>query len=240
MPTRSGPIVFIRGADDLENVFTSKNLGKNASTWGVIDGAVDVSNLVQPMLVDTFFEWEGQRWQAARKDINPFFAHSEVGQITLETVLETMEHWSDSHETDFLNEAHNIVKMAVIRLLGGMKMDREAHTVLDEVMTYFLGRNTSGEIPVFNKQDSYMIKKITPFCKRVIEWNRAENNEDNSVGNRKSGLIANMIKTGNYTDQMIVNIFINLIVAGGETPALVCCKTLAGMIANPDVMEKAV
>jgi len=80
MPTRSGPIVFIRGADDLEHVFSSnKHFGKNASTWGVIDGAVDVSNLVQPMLVDTFFEWEGQRWQAARKDINPFFAHAEVG-----------------------------------------------------------------------------------------------------------------------------------------------------------------
>jgi len=61
-----------------------------------------------------------------------------------------MEHWGDSHSTDFLNEAHKIVKMAVIRLLGGMKMDDEAHTVLDEVMTYFLRRNTSGEIPVFN------------------------------------------------------------------------------------------
>jgi hypothetical protein len=62
MPSRSGPIVFIRGADELENVFDNPNLGKNASTWGVVDGAVDVSNLVQPMLVGTFFEWEGKKW----------------------------------------------------------------------------------------------------------------------------------------------------------------------------------
>jgi len=52
--------VFIRGADELEKVFDNPKLGKNASTWGVIDGAVDVSNLVQPMLVGTFFEWEGK------------------------------------------------------------------------------------------------------------------------------------------------------------------------------------
>jgi len=58
-PSKIGPIVFIRGADELENVFDNPKLGKNASTWGVIDGAVDVSNLVQPMLVGTFFEWEG-------------------------------------------------------------------------------------------------------------------------------------------------------------------------------------
>ena len=33
---------------------------------------------------------------------------------------------------------------------------------------------------------------------------------------------------------------INLIVAGGETPALVCCKTLAAMAANPEVLECAI
>ena len=27
---------FIRGADELENVFDNPNLGKNASTWGSI------------------------------------------------------------------------------------------------------------------------------------------------------------------------------------------------------------
>jgi len=49
-----------------------------------------------------------------------------------------------------------------------------------------------------------------------------------------------MLKDGQSTDQQIVNILINLIVAGGETPALVCCKTMAAMIANPKVMERAV
>lgn len=49
-----------------------------------------------------------------------------------------------------------------------------------------------------------------------------------------------MLRDGNNTDQQIVNLFINLVVAGGETPALVCCKTMAAMTANPDIMEKAV
>jgi len=80
----------------------------------VIDGAVDVSNLVQPMLTNTFFEWEGKRWQLARKDINPFFAHSEVGEITLEIVLETISKWGRTHNSDILNETHNMVKLAVI------------------------------------------------------------------------------------------------------------------------------
>lgn len=47
LPTRSGPIAFIRGADELSKVFDQqKDFGKNTSTWGIIDGAVDVSNLV--------------------------------------------------------------------------------------------------------------------------------------------------------------------------------------------------
>lgn len=66
------------------------------------------------MLVNTFFEWEGKRWQLARKEINPFFAHNSVGDITLEIVLSTIDKWGDFHSGDILNETHNMVKLAVI------------------------------------------------------------------------------------------------------------------------------
>lgn len=79
-----------------------------------------------------------------------------------------------------------------------------------------------------------------PFCERMIQWNKDKDNKANTESNKKYGLVANMLKTGKYADWEIINIFINLVVAGGETPALVCCKTLAAMIANPEVMKKAV
>lgn len=70
----------------------------------------------------------------------------------------------------------------------------------------------------------------------MLDWNqKPENANDN---NKKYGMIALMQKAGR-DEKEIVNIFINLIVAGGETPALVCCKTLAAIVANPEVLVKA-
>jgi len=148
--------------------------------------------------------------------------------------------WGEVHTTDFLNECHSLVKLAVLQLLGGMPLDNAGARDLNEIMDYFIRRNSTGEIPIFNKEDARMIKKMTPFCKRMIEWNKKEDNAANPNTNKKYGLVANMLKTGKYADWEIINIFINLVVAGGETPALVCCKTLAAMIANPEVMAKAI
>lgn len=44
--------------------------------------------------------------------------------------------------------------------------------MLDEIMTYFIRRNMSDVIPVFNKEDARMIKLMEPFCMKVIQWNR--------------------------------------------------------------------
>jgi len=157
----------------------------------------------------------------------------------MDIVRKKMDTWGDEHTCDFLFESHSIVKFAVLQLLGGMPLDKAGDRDLNEIMDYFVKRNSTEEIPVFNQEDARMIKKITPFCKRMIEWNKKENNPANTNSNKKYGLVANMLKTGKYADWEIINIFINLVVAGGETPALVCCKTLAAMIANPEVMEKA-
>ena len=66
------------------------------------------------MLVGTFFEWEGQKWNAARKDINPFFAHSETINITMDIVRQKMDQWGEEHTSDFLTETHSLVKFAVL------------------------------------------------------------------------------------------------------------------------------
>jgi len=68
-------------------------------------------------------------------------------------------------------------------------------------MTYFIRRNMSDEIPVFNKEDARMIKLMEPFCMKVIQWNRDESNTENKASNRKYGLVANMLKDGQSTDQ---------------------------------------
>jgi cytochrome P450 len=48
-----------------------------------------------------------------------------------------------------------------------------------------------------------------------------------------------MVKSGRYSDTEIINIFINLVVAGGETPALAIAKTLAAMARDRSIIEKA-
>ena len=87
-------------------------------------------------------------------------------------------------------------------------------------MRHFIKINTADELPIFSEVDANMIKKMIPFCKKVIEWNKRPENKNET--NSRHGLIALMIKAGS-DEKEIVNIFINLIVAGGETPALVCC-----------------
>jgi hypothetical protein len=67
------------------------------------------------MMTDTFFDWEGQRWQAARKDINPFFVHPDVISITLHYMNSHMDKkWGKVHECDFLEECHDIVKFSIV------------------------------------------------------------------------------------------------------------------------------
>lgn len=73
---------------------------------------------------------------------------------------------------------------------------------------------------------------------KAIEWNK--NPANFNASNQRHGLVANMIKSGNYEDSQIVALFINLIVAGGETPALVCCKTFAAINANPEVLARVI
>lgn len=74
---------------------------------------------------------------------------------------------------------------------------------------------------------------MIPFCNKAIEWNKRPENANDK--NQKYGLIAPMLKAGRQ-ELEIRNLLINLIVAGGETPALVCCKTLAAITANPEVL----
>lgn len=63
------------------------------------------------------------------------------------------QHWKNVHECDFLDECHGIVKHSVIQLLGGMKLDFETETMLNEVMSHFVKINTDvPAAPVFNKK----------------------------------------------------------------------------------------
>lgn len=81
-----------------------------------------------------------------------------------------------------------------------MKLDDETTILLDDIMTYFIGRNLGEELPVFNKEDARMIKKMEPFCRRVIDWNRDAEYKENPASNKKYGLVANMLRDGNNTD----------------------------------------
>lgn len=259
-----GPRAYIRGVDELGKVFGKpKIFAKTKGTFNGLDGTVDVSNLVQPMLVNTFFEWEGKKWATARKDINPFFAHPFVAEITCRVTEHFMEsRWGDSFECDFLEESHNIVKHAVIDLLGGYKLDPVSEKELHDIIVHFINRNmstTATTAPTLDEKDVEVFNQCVVFAGRVLAYNKLKLAEENGQGISASqdfedtcanptendgnkvhpnGLIYLMLKAGTYTDTEIINIFINLVVAGGETPALAACKTLAAMARDRSIIEK--
>jgi maleate isomerase len=216
------------------------------------------------MLVNTFFEWEGKKWAATRKDVNPFFAHPFVCEITCRVTERFMEtRWKDSFACDFLEESHNIVKHAVIDLLGGYKLDAESEKQLNDIIVHFIDRNlteASATAPTLNEEDTVVFNQIVEFAGKVLEYNKAKvaldgatgisapkeyddtvqsetDNDANKV--HPNGLVYLMLKAGTYTDTEIINIFVNLVVAGGETPALAACKTLAAMARDRSIIEKA-
>lgn len=271
-PQPTGPILYLRGTENqLKQFFNdTKTFGKNTSTFDHLDGAVDVSNLVQPMLVDTIFEWEGPRWQAARKVINPFFTHPEVYNSTIRAVeaflaaevgiivnaqgstsptsIERASSWNEivdeaerkeeSFEGDLLCKVHTMIKMCVVEIMGGYEMEEGDLQVLDEIIEHFIQRNMSDEsmeAPTMDTNDASVFKRIIAFGHKVLAYTKAHMDTMN-----KKALLALMIKSGEYTDDQMVALFVNLLVAGGETPALAACKTLAAMAREPEVMRCAV
>lgn len=145
-------------------------------------------------MTDTLFDWEGEKWQEARKAINPFFAHPDVIPVTLNYIHNKMNKWGTEYTCDFLVECHDLIKFSVIELMCGMKLTEEDNKTLTEIMNYFLKINIVPEAPIFGIEDSRMIQKMIPFCNKAIEWNkRPQNNNDKNL---KYGLIAGMLKAG--------------------------------------------
>lgn len=93
----------------------------------------------------------------------------------------------------------------------------------------------SFDAPTMNLEDADVFKRILTFSHKVLSYTKK--NIDNMS---PKALLVLMIKSGNYTDDQMVALFVNLLVAGGETPALAACKTLCAMVRDPEVMRMAV
>jgi len=137
---------------------------------------------------------------------------------------------------------------------------------LHDIIKHFVDRNlteASLTAPTLDSNDAAIFSRCTVFAGRVLNWNKEKIAQEASAakagvsdqqdyaetcatpdtndGNKvhPNGLVYLMLKSGNYTDTEIINIFINLVVAGGETPALAACKTLAAMARDRSIIEKA-
>jgi hypothetical protein len=66
-----------------------------------------------------------------------------VISTTLHYVNSHIGKWDKVHECDFLDECHDIVKFAVIQLMGGMPMSDEDNKVFSEIMRHFIKINTA-------------------------------------------------------------------------------------------------
>ena len=164
--------------------------------------------------------------------------HPEAARITSGHVMKFLNSYTEGKEIDFLDKRHDFLKLAIVELMSGVPLDEETEVMLREIMNHFVNINVNTtEPPVFNERDARVIARVIPLCEKLIKRNKASGNTNDS--NYKYGLIANMIKDG-WKDSTITGFFVNLLVAGGETPALLCCKTLAAMVANPECLKRAV
>lgn len=180
------PMLYFRGSGkELERFFNqTKVFTKNAGTFDHLGGAVDVINLVQPMLVDTLFEWEGKKWASSRKVVNPFFVHPDVYSSTINAVNDFFDakcrNGEEGYEGDLLSEVHTMIKVCVVEIMGGYRMDDEDTKVLDEVIEYFVDRNlddSSFMAPTLNMEDATVFKKISCFGHKVVKVSELKRNE---------------------------------------------------------------
>mmetsp|Transcript_14161 Transcript_14161/g.29100 ORF Transcript_14161/g.29100 Transcript_14161/m.29100 type:complete len:368 (+) Transcript_14161:621-1724(+) len=195
----------------------------------------------------TLFETTGKVYKQSRATINPFFAHPNVLKATIKAFDEQTRRWGKEFSGDILDDFHSIVKFAMVDLLGDYCLTKEDEIVLKNVITHFVrkcvdGAGDESAIPL-TKKDEEMFCEMEVVASRCIEHVKAEmaiKAKEGKSNLHDKGLVYLMLKSGNFSDQAIKELFVNLVVAGGETPALACCKTLAAMAQKPAVMERAV
>jgi len=247
-PTPSGTVIFMRGNSELERVFTdTKFFAKNTDTWSAAGSVSDVNNLIQPMYKGSLFETTGKEHNENRKTINPFFAHPEIVRATIKAFEEYTNRWGEEFSGDVLDDFHSIVKFAMVDLLGNYCLTEEDDILLKKVITHFVKKNVDGagdeSAILLTKKDEEMFCEMEAVACRCLEHVKAEmaiKAKEGQSNLHDKGLVYLMLKSGKYSDQAIKELFVNLVVAGGETPALACCKTLAAMAQNPAVLERAV
>lgn len=199
------------------------------------------------MYKGTLFETTGQVYKQNRVTINPFFAHPKVLQATIKAFDKQTRRWGNEFSGDILDDFHFIVKSAMVDLLGDYCLTKDDEILLNKVIMHFVKKNVnrSGDetaIPL-TKKDEEMFCKMESVASRCIEHVKAKmaiKAKEGQSNVHDKGLIYLMLKSKKYSDQAIKELFVNLVVAGGETPALACCKTLAAMAQKPAVMQRAV
>lgn len=247
-PTPSGTVIFMRGNEELERVFTdTKYFAKNTDTWSAAGTVSDVNNLIQPMYKGSLFETTGKEHNENRKTINPFFAHPLMIQSTIKAFNQYSDaRWGEEFTGDILDDFHSIVKFAMVELLGSYCLTEDDDALLKRVIMHFVKKNVDGagdeKATLLTKKDEEMFLEMEAVADRCLEHVKAEMTTKASEGQsnvHEKGLVYLMLKSGKYSDQAIKELFVNLVVAGGETPALACCKTLAAMAQNPAILERA-
>lgn len=240
----SGSVIYLRANSSLDRVFTdNKHFSKNTDTWAGAGNMSDVNNLIQPMYNGSLFEVAGKEHTANRKVVNPFFAHPKILDATIKAFSDLSDRWGESYTGDVLEDFHSIVKFAMVDLLGSYYLTPEDEEILDAVILHFVRKNAGGGDPRLMEEDEKVFVTMEGVAQRVVDHVKAEivrKEEGADVDLHTKGLVYLMLKSKSYSEKAIKELFVNLVVAGGETPALAACKTLAAIAKDPVVLETAV
>jgi len=228
----SEPIFYFRNADTVGRLCTDNSFVKNDAVYKVVDGVVNVSNLVQPLLNNTLFQKDGPEWKQTRKDINPLFASPDYTPVALELMSRHLATIGDGAECDLQEELHVVLQQAVMRLMTGIDMPDEAAADYAECIKHFGAKTTTD----LSQADAAMLLKVYPHALAAVQQVRELGPSSTPTISRS--LLGLMLKADRYTDDEMARTLVNMIVAGAESPAAGIAKTIAGVAAHPKVLKK--
>jgi len=226
------PVFYFRNVETVSRICTDGAFVKNDAVYGSVNGVVNVSNLVQPMLDNTLFQKDGPEWKQSRKDINPLFASPEFAPVAIEYMSRFLATLGDSAECDLQEELHVVLQQATMRLMAGVEISDEAAAAYAVCIRHFSAKSTAD----LSESDAGLLLNLLPHALATVEEVKALGPTSTPTISRS--LVGLMLKAGRYSDEEIARTLINLIVAGAESPAAGIAKTIAGAVSSTKVTQR--
>jgi cytochrome P450 len=243
LPQQGKRDVFVRCPDLARQVLGSvHDFGKTWDSAEASSNSVDyVMNLIQPLMRNTIFNFQGEANASRRATFQPTF-HA-VGTFVkhIDGVFdEELESW-DEGSVDIQTLSHNLIKKGVLTLLCG-EFAAQAYgclPVFDKVMDYFVERYA---LPDHDQrvtaEDDVMMKRLAQASAEVVQnfktWSKTCATPKEVTN---CALFHVMLKNG-FSDEEMAATMVNIIIAAGEAPASALAQTLEELAMHGDTQAK--